>query len=104
MHTLILSDQEASQPVADLIMSQRFAACQSRFTTLDSFNKAVFLLKIARDYIPQRLIGTQALACRALSEPGFDIGSELDFHSNSVGGIWVPGNVADVRRSPAQPR
>jgi len=74
MHIRILSDNEAPQPVADLLMRQRFSARQSGFAAFDGFDKAVFLLEVARDHIPHRLIGAQALPCRALSEPGFDIG------------------------------
>jgi hypothetical protein len=92
MHTLNLGDQEASQPVANLLMSQGFATRQSCFTASDGFNKAVFFLKVAHDHIPQRLVGAEALPCRALCEPGFDFGSELHFHENSVGGNGMKSN------------
>jgi len=84
--------EESSQPVADLVMSQRFAARQSRFTALDGFNKAIFLLEVASNNVPYHLVGAEALAGCTLGEASLKIWRELHFHGHSLRGNELESN------------
>jgi len=56
--------KEATEPLAYLLMSQKFAPRQRSLTSLDGFDKAIFFLEIACHNIQHDLIRVYAfLGC-----------------------------------------
>jgi hypothetical protein len=62
-------------------MREVFTTLESILAPLNSFDKAVFLVKVMCHKILHKLIGLAPLLGRSFCEPGFEIGVEIDFHT-----------------------